>query len=62
MSPWLFNVYMDAVIMGMGRREVRFLEDGREWRLPCLMYVDDLVMCGESDEDVRAMVTACWDV
>ena len=35
MSPWLFNVYMDVemkeVNMGMGRRGVRFLEDGREW-------------------------------
>ena len=33
-SPWLFNVYMVAVMkdvkMGMGRRGVRFLEDGRE--------------------------------
>ena len=32
MSCWLFNVYMDAAMtevkMGMGRREVRFLEDG----------------------------------
>ena len=35
MSPWLFNVYMDTVMevkMGMGRRGVRFLEDGRECR------------------------------
>ena len=34
MSPWLFNVYMDGVMkevkMGMGRRGVIFLEDGRE--------------------------------
>ena len=33
-SPWLFNVYMDTVIkevkMGMGRRGVRFQEEGRE--------------------------------
>ena len=33
-SPWLFNVYMDAVMkevkMRMGRRGVRFLEKGRE--------------------------------
>ena len=36
MSPWLFNVYMDAVMkevkMGMGRRGVRFQDEGREWR------------------------------
>ena len=33
MSPWLFNVYMKAVMkevnMRMRRRRVRFLEDGR---------------------------------
>ena len=38
MSPYLFNVHMDGVMkevkMGMGRKEVRFLEEGREWRLP----------------------------
>ena len=38
MFPWLFNVYMDTVMkelkMGMGRRGVRFQEEGREWRLP----------------------------
>ena len=62
MSLWLFNVYMDAVMtkvkMGveMGRRGVRFLEDGREWKLPGLSYADDLVLCGESEEDPRAMV------
>ena len=55
MSPWLFNVYMDAVIkevkIGMGRRGVRFLEDGREFRLPGLLYADDFVLCGESEEE-----------
>ena len=44
-SPWLFNVYMDAVMkevkMGMGRRGVRFQEEGREWRLPGLLYAED---------------------
>ena len=33
-----------------------FLEDGREWRLTGLLYADDLVLCGESEEDLRAMV------
>ena len=42
--------------MGMGRRGVRFLEDGREWRLPSLLYADDLVLYGESEEDLRVMV------
>ena len=35
--------------MGMGRRGVRILEDGREWRLPGLMYADDLALCGEEN-------------
>ena len=47
MSTWLFNVNMDGVMkevkMGMGRRGMVFLEDGREWRLPDPLYADDLV-------------------
>ena len=35
---------------------MRFQEDGREWRLPGLSYGDDLVLCGKSEEDLRAMV------
>ena len=31
-------------------------EEGRKWRLPGLSYADDLVFCGESEEDLRAMV------
>ena len=42
--------------MGMGRRGLRFLEDEREWRLPSLLYADDLVLCGELKEDLRMML------
>ena len=60
MSPRLFNVYMDVVMkevkIGMGRRGVRFQEEGREKRLSSFLYADDLVLCGESEEDLRAMV------
>ena len=57
MSPWLFNVYMDGKMkIGIGRNGVSFLEDGREWRLPGLLYTDDLVLCGESEEDLRVMM------
>ena len=61
MSPWLFNLYMDAVMKkvkrGMGRRGVRFQEEGREWRLHGLLYVDDLFFFfGESEEDLKAIV------
>ena len=40
----------------MGKRGVRFLEEWREWRLPGLLYANNLVLCGESEEDLRAMV------
>ena len=49
--PWLFNVYMDAVMKKVNGK--RFLE---EWRLPGLLYANELVLCGESEEDTRAMV------
>ena len=60
MSPWLFNVHMDGVMkevkIGMGRRGVSLLEDGREWKLHGFLYADDLVLCGNSEEDLRVMV------
>ena len=42
--------------MRMRRSEVRFQDEGREWRLPGLLYADDLALCGESEEDLRAIV------
>ena len=33
-----------------------FLEDWRDGRFPGLLYADDLVLCGESEEDLRAIV------
>ena len=50
------NGVMKEVKMGMGRRGVKFLEDGRERRLPGLLYADDLVLCGESEKNLRVMV------
>ena len=53
-------IYIDAVIkelkIGIGRREVRFKEEGRQWRLPGFLYNDDLVLCGESEEVLGAKV------
>ena len=40
----------------MGKRGMRFLEEGGEWRLPVLLYADDLVLCGGSEEDLRSML------
>ena len=31
-------------------------EEGREWRLPGLLHANDLILCGESEGDLRAMV------
>ena len=60
MFSWLFNVYMDAVMKevkrGMGWRGVRLLEKGKEWRLPGLLQADDLILCGESEEDLKVMM------
>ena len=33
-----------------------FLESGIEWRLSCFFYGEDLVSCGESEEDLKVMV------
>ena len=49
MFPWLFNVYMDAVM-----KEVK-MEIGRRG-LPGFLYADDLVLCGVSEKALRAMV------
>ena len=47
---------MKVVKMGIGKRRVSFLEDGKEWKLPGLLYADDWVLCCESEEDLRVMV------
>ena len=47
---------MKEVKMGMGRRGVRFQEAGRKWRLPGLLHAEDLVLCGVSEEDLRAIL------
>ena len=66
MSPWFCNIYMDAVMkevkIGMGRRGVRFQEEGREGRFPGLLYADDLALCGELEEDLSAMVGRFFEV
>ena len=47
------NAVMKEVKMGMGRMGVRFMEEGREWKLPDLLYVSDLLLCFELEEDLR---------
>ena len=31
------------------------MKEGSEWRLPGLLYADDLVLFGESEENLRVM-------
>ena len=66
MSPWLFNLYIDGVMeegkMEMRRRGVSFLKDVSEWRLPGLLSADDMVLCGESEENLRMMVARFTEV
>ena len=50
------DVEMKEVKIGIGRMVMRFLGEGREWRLSGLLYANDLVLCGESKEDLRVMV------
>ena len=49
-------MYHVPLKFGMGKRGVRFQEEGREWKLPGLLYANGLVLCGESEEDQRAVV------
>ena len=56
------NAVKKEVKMGMERRGVRFQEEGREWRLRGLLCTDDLVLCVESEEDLRTIVGHFVDV
>ena len=57
-TTFVFSMYMDAVLkevkMGMGRMEMRFLEKGREWRLPGLLCANHLSLHSKL-EDLKAM-------
>ena len=62
MSPWLFNLCLDAVM-----KEVRekagedglTLQDERrniEWKGDWLMFADDIVLLGDSEEKLERLV------
>ena len=55
MSSWLFIAYMDGEMKELKMGGVRFLEDRGEW-IPGLLYAADLVLCGESEEDLIVTV------
>ena len=46
---------METLKIGLGRMGVRFLEDGREWRLHSFFYADDPILCDEMEENLKAM-------
>ena len=52
MSVWFFNTYMGEVMKEVkrriGRMGMRFVVKGSEWRLPGLLYADDMALCGDS--------------
>ena len=64
--PCLFHVHMDAMMkqlkMGKGRLGGRLMKEERDWRLLFLFCAPDLVFCGESEEDLIAMVRCFVDV
>ena len=51
---------MKEVKIGIGRKRVKFLKEGREWRLPGLLYADDLVLYGKSEEDLKIVRMVGW--
>ena len=56
-SHWLYDVYMDAMKKEVKMEErSEILGRGRECGFPGLLYAHDLVLRGESEKDLRAMV------
>ena len=52
----IWTAMIKEVKIGMGKRGMRFREEGREGRLPGIFYANDLVLCSESEEDLMAIV------
>ena len=61
----MYHVSMDFNVNGwfnersendIGRMEMRFRKEKRIWKLPGPMYANDLVLCNESEEDLRAVI------
>src|SRR5215469_4844729 len=64
MSPWLFNVYMDSIVREVKRECMEEglnmqSERGRvQWRVNMLLYADDTVLMGETEESLQRLVTS----
>src|SRR5215469_13748781 len=63
MSPWLFNVYMDSIVREVKREcveEELNLQSERgeaQWRVNMLLYADDTVLMGETEDSLQRLVT-----
>ena len=44
------------MLNGVLREGVKLIENGREFRVPCLLYADDLALCSESEPNLRRLV------
>ena len=60
MSPSLFNVYMDALMkevkVEMGKMELGFMEEGKDGRLPGLLYANNLVLRDDTEGKIKMIV------
>ena len=46
---------MKEMKMVMGRMRVRFLEKGRGWKFPGILYAVHLILRSESEKDLKVM-------
>src|SRR5215469_12929114 len=64
MSPWLFNVYMDSIVREVKREcreeglNLQSERGGVQWRVNMLLYADDTVLIGETEESLQRLVTS----
>ena len=62
MSPWLFNFFMDAVMKEVREKAgdvgVTLRDESRniEWKVDWLMFADDTVLLGDSEEKLARLL------
>ena len=62
MSPWLFNLFMDAAMKEASEKAgdigVTLRDERRniEWKVEMLMFADDTVLLGDSEEKLERLV------
>src|SRR5678815_3430774 len=53
---FVYGLGYERIRDGVAGNGVRMMENGGEWRVPYLLYADDLILCGESEESLRGLV------